>query len=128
MNRGPLVVFAAVVFLVGGLFALYLPVFIDAYDQYGWQVKCGNGFTTDLTQASNAVGTTSNNDVAQCNDALMVRRLWAIPAAVLGGMALTWEAGVALAHDRRRPTPPRDEAQSPRWSGTTSRRGEMPCQ
>lgn len=101
INRGPLVIFAAVVFLVGGLFALYLPVFIDAYDQYGWQVKCGNGFTADLTQASNAVSTASNNYVARCNDALMVRRLWAIPAAVLGGMALTWEAGVALAHDRR---------------------------
>ena len=101
IHRGPMVVFAAVVFLVGGLFALHLPVFIDAYDQYGWQVKCGNGFTADLTQASKAVGTTSINYVGSCNDALTVRRSWAIPAAVLGGMALTWQAGVALTLDRR---------------------------
>lgn len=54
VTRGPLIVFAAVVFLAGGLFALRFPVFIEAYDQFGWQVKCGSGFTTDLTQASNA--------------------------------------------------------------------------
>lgn len=49
ITRGPLIVFAAVVFLAGGLFALRFPVFIEAYDQFGWQVKCGSGFTTDLT-------------------------------------------------------------------------------
>lgn len=54
ITRGPLIVFAAVVFLAGGLFALRFPVFIEAYDQFGWQVKCGSGFTTDLTQAFNA--------------------------------------------------------------------------
>lgn len=52
MHRGPLIVFAAVVCLAGGLLALRFPVFIDAYDQFGLQVKCGSGFTTDLTQAA----------------------------------------------------------------------------
>ncbi|OBB86628.1 hypothetical protein A5760_04360 [Mycobacterium colombiense] len=113
VNRGPLIVFAAVVFLAGGLFALYLPVFIDAYDQFGWQVKCGNGFTTELNQASSAVGPAGTNYVDQCGNALMVRRLWAIPTAVLGGMALTWRAAAVLAHDHRRPAPSRSAAQSP---------------
>lgn len=114
LTRGPLIVFAAVLFLAGGLFALRFPVFIDAYDQFGWQVKCGSGFTTDLTQASNAETrptgrkasagaphAAGDNYVGRCNDALMARRVWAIPAAALGGLTLTWSAAAALAHDRR---------------------------
>ena len=123
-NRGPLIVFAAVVFLAGGIFALYLPVFIDAYDQFGWQVKCGNGFTAELTQAASAAG---NNYVDQCNSALMVRRLWAIPAADLGGVTLTWQAAAAVAHDYRRSTPPGRGAQPPRWAQPAARQDEMPC-
>ncbi|GAB5008153.1 hypothetical protein [Mycobacterium avium] len=113
MHRGPLIVFAAVVCLAGGLLALRFPVFIDAYDQFGLQVKCGSGFTTELTQASSAVGPAGTSYVDQCGSALMVRRLWAIPTAVLGGMALTWQAAAALAHDHRRPAPSQSAAQSP---------------
>lgn len=110
-NRGPLIVFAAVVLLAGGLFALYLPVFIDAYDQFGWQIKCGNGFTAELSQASSATGPARANYVDRCDNALMVRRLWAIPTAVLGGLALTWQAAAVLAQDYRRPS--RSALQSP---------------
>lgn len=104
-KRGSLVAAAAVLALAGGLFALRLPVFIDAYDQFGWQVKCGSGFTTDLIQASSAdqaVGAPSSNYVGQCSTALMMRRLWAIPLAALGGLALTALTTSALAHDRRK--------------------------
>ena len=114
VNRGSLIVIAAVVFLAGGLLALRFPVFIEAYDQFGWQVKCGSGLATDLTQASSAekkptgqkghadAPRTSGNDyVGQCDDALMTRRVWAIPAAALGGLTLTWVAAAALAHDWR---------------------------
>ncbi|WP_156624731.1 hypothetical protein [Mycobacterium sp. 852002-30065_SCH5024008] len=112
MKRGPLVVSAAVIALAVGLFALRFPVFIDAYDQFGWQVKCGSGFTTDLTQASSAdetkkghggggVGMSSTNYVGQCDNALMVRRVWAIPAAALGALTLVGLAAVILAQDRR---------------------------
>jgi hypothetical protein len=111
VNRGALAVFAAVMFLAGGLLALGFPVFIEAYDQFGWQVKCGSGFTTDLTQASSAeqppsdhrsgAGPSERDYVGECNSALTVRRLWAIPAAALGGLTLTWMAGAALAHERR---------------------------
>ena len=59
-----------------GLFALRFPVFIDDYDQWGWQVNCGTGFTADLTQATAAVG--DKNFVDQCETALIVRRLWTI--------------------------------------------------
>ncbi|OBH55823.1 hypothetical protein A5685_10275 [Mycobacterium colombiense] len=111
-NRGPLIVFAAVVFLAGGIFALYLPVFIDAYDQFGWQVKCGNGFTAELNQASSAGGPAGTNYVDQCGSALMVRRLWAIPMAVLGAITLIWQAAAVLAHDHRRPAPSRSAARS----------------
>ena len=126
ITRAPLIVAAAVVLLAGGLFALYLPVFIDAYDQFGWQVKCGSGFTTDLTQASSAVGA-GGTYVDQCDNALMVRRLWAIPAAALGGLTLTCQAGVALAQDYRRSRPPRDPAQAPPVRRTAAREGELPC-
>jgi hypothetical protein len=104
-SRGPLLACAAVALLAGCLFALYLPVFIAAYDQYGWQVKCGSGFTTDLTQATTAVGAVGGNFVDQCGNALLVRRLWAIPAAALGGLTLMWRAGLVLVHDHRRSTP-----------------------
>lgn len=124
VNRGVLIVSAAVTFLAAGLFALYFPVFIDAYDQYGWQIKCGNGFTTELTQAASAAG---GNYVDQCNSALMVRRVWAIPAAVLGCVTLTWQAAAAVAHDYRRSTPPARGDRSPRWGQPTACQDEMPC-
>lgn len=125
-SRGPLTVFAAVVLLGGGLLALNFPVFIDAFDQFGWQVKCGNGFTTELTQAT-AAGTAGKNYVDQCNSALMVRRLWAIPTAALGGIILTWQAAVTVAHDHRRSTQPGRGAQSPQRSRAASGRDGMLC-
>jgi hypothetical protein len=125
-NRVPLIVFTAVMLLAGGLLALYFPVFIDAFDQFGWQVKCGNGFASELTQAATAAGK-ARNYVDQCNSALMVRRLWAIPTAALGGMTLTWQAVAAVVHDHRRPTPPARGAQSPRWGNTASRQDEVSC-
>ncbi|KKC05230.1 hypothetical protein [Mycobacterium nebraskense] len=109
LKRGPLVFSAAVVALTVGFFALRFPVFIDAYDQFGWQVKCGSGLTTDLTQASSAdqkmnehgVARSSTNYVGRCDNALMIRRAWAIPVAALGGLTLMGLAAVVLAHDRR---------------------------
>jgi hypothetical protein len=70
------------VVLIGvGLVALNFPVFIDAYDQWGWQIKCGTGYSSDLTQAAEASG---GNYVDQCGTALMLRRVWAIPMVVIG--------------------------------------------
>lgn len=111
IKQGALVFSAAVAALTIGLFAMRFPVFIDAYDQFGWQVKCGSGFTTDLTQASSAeqkknqheanAGAAGTNYVDQCEKALMMRRAWAIPTAALGGLTLMGLATLTLAHDRR---------------------------
>jgi hypothetical protein len=71
--------------LVIGLLALWFPVYLSQYDQYGIQIACGRGFSSDMSQAAGADG---NALVAQCGTALLLRRLWAIPAAVLGWLML----------------------------------------
>jgi hypothetical protein len=69
-----------------GLLALNFPVFLDAYDQWGFQIKCGTGYAADLAQAASAAG--QHNFVDQCETALLVRRLWAFPLVAIGGLAL----------------------------------------
>jgi hypothetical protein len=80
----------SVILIVVGLLALNFPVFIDAYDQWGWQIKCGTGFSSDLTQAAEASG---GNFVDQCGTALMLRRVLAIPMVAIGSILF---AGVVL--------------------------------
>jgi hypothetical protein len=82
------VVCAAVIAV--GLLALTFSVSLDAYDQWGFQIKCGTGFSSDLTQAAAANG---GNYVDQCGTALMLRRIWAIPMVVIGSIVF---AGVVL--------------------------------
>ena len=74
----------SVVMIAAGLLALNFPVFIDAFDQFGFQIKCGTGFGTDLTQAATANG--GDTYVGQCETALMLRRLWTIPMVALGSI------------------------------------------
>ena len=74
------------VLVVFGLIALNFPVFLDAYDQWGFQIKCGTGYATDLTQAAAVVG--QHNFVDQCETALLVRRLWTIPLVAISGLVL----------------------------------------
>jgi len=82
--------------LVGlGLVALNFPVFLDAYDQWGWQIKCGTGYSTNLVQAHLAnPGLGQTDFVDQCQSALAVRRAWTIPIAVVGWLILS---GLAVA-------------------------------
>jgi hypothetical protein len=68
-----------------GLLALNFPVFLDAYDQWGFQIKCGTGYAADLTQAA-AAG--QYNFVDQCQTALLTRRLWTVPLVAIGGLVL----------------------------------------
>ena len=74
------------VLVVFGLIALNFPVFLDAYDQWGFQVKCGTGYATEMTQAAATVG--QHNFVIECETALLVRRMWAIPLVVICGLVL----------------------------------------
>jgi hypothetical protein len=90
-NKGLVIVGAGIMLLAGGLFALWWPVFIDAYDQFGFQIKCGTGFGSDIEQAAaagQALGTSEFVD--QCNSALALRRAWTIPAATIGTLILGW--------------------------------------
>jgi hypothetical protein len=82
----------SVVLVVVGLVALNFPVFIDAYDQWGWQIKCGTGFSSDLTQAAEASG---GGYVDQCGTALTLRRIWTIPMVAIGTIVLTGAVLVA---------------------------------
>jgi len=66
---------------------------LDAYDQWGFQVKCGTGFASDLSQAAAAAG--QHNYVDQCETALILRRLWAIPLVAVGSIVLVVVGGVA---------------------------------
>jgi hypothetical protein len=75
--------------IAGGLLALNFPVFLDAFDQYGFQVKCGTGYATDLSQA------TANNLVDQCETALLIRRMWTIPLVAVGTIVLIVVLAVA---------------------------------
>jgi hypothetical protein len=83
--------------LVGiGLLALNFPVFLNAYDQWGWQIKCGTGYDTNLMQAEIASqATPQENFVDQCQSALAMRRAWTIPVALIGSVILSG-VGVAL--------------------------------
>ena len=80
--------------LVGiGLVALNFPVFLDAYDQWGWQIKCGTGYSTDLMQAEIArQASPHTNFVDQCQTALVSRRAWSIPIAVADWHILSADA------------------------------------
>lgn len=73
---------AAAAMLAVGLLALNFPVFLDAYDQWGFQVKCGTGYFSDMTQAAATVG--DANYVQQCGAALLTRRLWTVPLVLIG--------------------------------------------
>ena len=76
----------SIIMIAVGLLALNFPVFIDAYDQFGFQIKCGTGFFANLTQAAEASG---GDHVGQCETALMLRRLWAIPLIAIGALLLS---------------------------------------
>lgn len=90
-NRQLYLGIVAAALVVIGLLALWFPVYLSQYDQYGMQIVCGRGFSADLSQAANANG---NGLVSQCGTALLLRRLWAIPAVVLGWLILAGLAAV----------------------------------
>jgi hypothetical protein len=72
--------------IVAGLLALWFPVHLSQYDQWGMQISCGRGFNASLSRASEVK---DPGLLGQCGTALLLRRLWAIPAAVIGWVLLT---------------------------------------
>jgi hypothetical protein len=97
------------VLVVIGLIALNFPVFIDAFDQYGFQVKCGTGYLTDLSQAAATAG--EHNYVDQCETALLLRRLWTIPLVAISALVvLAVTVASAITSARESLVPHRDTA------------------
>lgn len=110
ISRDWLIMSVGIVLLAGGLLALCFPVFLDDYDRWGIQVKCGNGYYSQLLQATvddqdpgrqSAPGSVpvavrpATNYVDRCKSALARRRAWAVPTAGLGALilipkAVTW--------------------------------------
>jgi hypothetical protein len=85
-NRQLIVVAVGALLVAIGLLALWLPVYLGQYDQFGMQITCGRGLRANLSQAADASG---DGLVAQCGTALLERRIWAIPVAALGWLILT---------------------------------------
>ena len=72
--------------MVAGLLALWFPVYLGQYDQWGMQISCGRGFNATLSQTP---GAHDGGLAGQCETALLLRRLWAIPAAIIGWVLVT---------------------------------------
>jgi hypothetical protein len=86
-NQRFVVLVAGVALLAAGLLALRFPVFLPDFDPRGFQINCGSGFQTALTQAGVA-DSTGSHFVDQCHTAIAVRRSWAIPLALAGALLL----------------------------------------
>jgi hypothetical protein len=88
------------VLVVVGLIALNFPVFLDAFDQWGFQIKCGTGYASDLSQAAATVG--QQNFVDKCATALLLRRMWTIPLVAISGLvvlAVTVASAITSGHE-----------------------------
>jgi hypothetical protein len=78
-TRQTLLGVVGVALIAAGLLALWFPVHLGLYDQWGMQISCGRGFSAGLSPGAH------DADLAhQCGSALLMRRLWAIPAAITG--------------------------------------------
>ncbi len=87
-NRRLLILAVGVLLLIGGLFALRFPVFLGDFDQLGFQINCGSGLHSDMSQAMMA-DSAGTHFVDRCGNAIAVRRAWSIPLAVTGGLFLS---------------------------------------
>ena len=99
-----LIIAAGAVLLLAGVIGLLAPVSIS--DGNGHSIGCGNAVATDLSAARNANNNSVANIpilnqvvphtdyVAQCQSSVGSRRMWTIPLAVVGLIAV---AGTLLA-------------------------------
>src|ERR1700738_5277447 len=89
MSNQRLVILAVGVLLVMGcLFALRFPVFLGDFDQWGFQINCGSGFQSALTQAVIA-DSAGSHFVDRCHAALAMRRGWTIALPVTGALLVS---------------------------------------
>jgi hypothetical protein len=93
-----LIIAVGAVLLLAGVIGLLVPVTVS--NSNGGTVSCGNGIATDLSGARDANDKNGANIpilnqvvphtdfVAQCQSSVSGRRMWAIPLAVLGVVAI----------------------------------------
>jgi hypothetical protein len=116
LTRGWLDMIIGAVVLAGALVALGFPVFLGTYDRWGIQIKCGNGYSSQLVQATAddqdraRQSAPATSYVDQCKSALLHRRVWTLPVAAAGALILIPE----LAAWARGGSPSRDE-QTHEW-------------
>lgn len=107
-NRFGLALVSSAVLALAAI-ALLWPIALDHWDQYGFRIACGNGASTEYTQAAaadqenrNAVqgqATERATDyVGDCRSATWWRRGWTAPLAILGIVGLV----IPLRDHRRR--------------------------
>jgi hypothetical protein len=101
VTRGWVDMLIGTILLAGALLALWLPAYLDTYDTWGVQIKCGNGYYSQL-DSQIMPATTDNQDQARqsalatyyagrCKSALAHRRAWAIPIAAVGALIVVPE-------------------------------------
>jgi hypothetical protein len=97
VTRGRVDMLIGTIVLAGAMVALCFPVYLGTYDRWGVQIKCGNGYYSQLLQATiddqdqarQSAPATSYID--QCNSALAHQRAWAIPVGAVGALILVPE-------------------------------------
>lgn len=90
-NRQIVLAVLGAALMVAGLSALWFPVQLGQYDRWGMQIGCGRGFSAQLPSPDEAYGA---DYTGQCGSALLLRRAWAIPAAVAGGIIVMLTAAI----------------------------------
>ncbi len=112
VTRGWVDMLIGTILLAGALVALCFPVYLDSYDKWGLQIKCGNGYYSQLLQATvddqeqaHPSGSATNY-VGQCKSALAHRRAWTISIAGLGALILVPELVAWGRGGSRRPEEP----------------------
>ncbi|BBZ12678.1 hypothetical protein [Mycobacterium branderi] len=92
LTRGWLDMLIGAALLVGALVALCFPVYLGSYDRYGMQINCGNGYSSQLLQATlddqEQAQHAATNYVDQCKSAVAHRRAWVLPVAGLAVLIL----------------------------------------
>ena len=76
-----------VVLIAGGLTGLFIPVSVSDGSQ---GVGCGSAAIEDASGAQSANG--GSDLVLQCDNAVSNRRMWSIPMALIGGLAVVGSA------------------------------------
>src|SRR5271168_5171746 len=98
-NQRVVILVVGVLLVMGGLFALRFPVFLGDFDQWGFQINCGSGFQSALTQAviADSAGT---HFVDRCHTALAMRRAWTIALPVTGALLVADQTAASAVLER----------------------------